>query len=114
MSLKAEITISIFSTKLKETQQMGVSATIQVVTCGYDIEAGNAVEQPTELIYPDGRVVESTYDELNRLLTKTDQGQSSPIATYRYIGPNRVAKMEFQNGTRLAHLEEDSNGKRSR
>jgi len=98
------------SRKIEETQQVGSSATVQVISCGYDIEAGNAVEQPTELIYPDGRVVESTYDELNRLLTCQDQGQSSAIAEYRYIGPNRVAKMDYQNGTRLTHLEEDSSG----
>jgi RHS repeat-associated protein len=98
------------SRKVEETQQVGSSGTVQVISCGFDIEGGKSVNQSTELIYPDGRVVESTYDELNRLLTCKDQGQSSAIAEYHYIGPSRVAKLELQNGTRLTHLEEDSNG----
>lgn len=48
--------------------------------------------------YPGGRMVTTTYDELERKKTIADQ--ASNIATYSYVGPDRVARREYGNGTR--------------
>ncbi|MCH8146992.1 MAG: hypothetical protein IH987_03235, partial [Planctomycetes bacterium] len=51
--------------------------------------------------YPGGRVVACTYDELERKKTISDQ--SGQIATYDYIGPDRVTRREYGNGTRSVY-----------
>lgn len=48
--------------------------------------------------YPGGRIVTTTYDELERRKTIADQG--GDIASYNYVGPGRVARREYANGTR--------------
>jgi len=52
--------------------------------------------------YPGGRIITTTYDELNRKKTITDDdaGPPPPIATYFYIGPGRVERRDYGNGTR--------------
>lgn len=51
--------------------------------------------------YPGGRVVTCTFDELERKKVISDQ--SGTIATYSYVGPNRVTRREYGNGTRTSY-----------
>src|SRR5262249_11947323 len=59
------------------------------------------------LTYPNGRIVVSTYDHLDRLATMADQGTSQDIADYKYIGTVRVLERIYpQNGTRETYLDD--------
>ncbi|MBI1927085.1 hypothetical protein HYR99_22935, partial [Candidatus Poribacteria bacterium] len=60
--------------------------------------------QCSATIYPDGRQVDCTYDALDRLISRRDNGQGSNIGTYQYIGSWRAATLTYQNQTRLTHL----------
>jgi len=51
-----------------------------------------------QLTYPSGRVITTTYDELERKKTISDE--NGPIAAYCFVGPNRVARRDYGNGTR--------------
>lgn len=64
----------------------------QTTACLYD-GAGNQIE----CRYPGGRTVTSMFDELERKKTISDAG--GMIATYDYIGPTRVQRREYGNGT---------------
>jgi len=64
----------------------------------------DAVGNQTELHYPSGRLVVTTYDELNRKKVIAD-GTEDPdgpelIAEYWYVGPDRVEQRDYGNGTR--------------
>ncbi len=48
--------------------------------------------------YPGNRVITTTYDELDRVKTVADT--DGAIAQYDYIGPHRVERREYGNGTR--------------
>lgn len=52
--------------------------------------------------YPGGRQVLTTYDVLERMKTISD-GVTGVIATYDYIGPTRVERRDYGNGTRLEY-----------
>jgi RHS repeat-associated protein len=83
---------------LEEGQSIGVLPA-RVTTPQYDnslTTAGN--HQSTAMVYPDGRIVEQTYDANNRIRSIADAGQT-PIITYDYIGSaNRVERKSLQNG----------------
>lgn len=56
------------------------------------------------LVYPNGRRIETTYDDLERMdviRDATDGGRL--IADYDYIGPHRVLERRYGNGTRLTY-----------
>ena len=55
------------------------------------------------LTYPNGRKIVYTLDKLNRLSTIADDGASSNIASYDYIG-NRLLEKLNGNGTRVTML----------
>jgi len=57
----------------------------------------DAVGNQTQLSYPGGRVVNTTFDELERMKTTGDT--NGMIATYNYVGPRRVARRDYGNGT---------------
>ncbi len=78
-----------------ETQQY-LGETPAVVTSVYDGVGNN-----TLLYYPSGRVIETTYDSLNRKQIIKDQGDSNFIAGYFYIGPSRVQRRDYGNNTRM-------------
>lgn len=61
----------------------------------------DAIGSTTKLVYPSGRVVTNAYDELERLSTVSDS--AGPIATYDYVGPDRVAQRDYGNGTRTSY-----------
>lgn len=81
----------------RETQDLYGDPTITwptaVVSSVYD-GVGNLIR----LAYPGGLVVATTYNALNCKKTITDS--SGMIATYWYVGPNRVERREYGNGTR--------------
>ena len=58
----------------------------------YDGE-GNQVQ----LTYPNGRGISQVFDELGRLQSVADD--AGVIATFNYVGPGRVAKRSYRNGT---------------
>ena len=65
----------------------------QTMTDVYD-----GVGNPLTCTYPGGREVTNTYDELERKKTISDVGGT--IATYDHVGPGRVERREYGNGTR--------------
>ena len=58
---------------------------------------------PVDLTYPNGRKIEYSLDQLNRLRTIKNSGSSTTIAAYDYIG-NRLIERVHANGTRLTTL----------
>lgn len=69
----------------------------QTTTFVYD-----GVGNQLQCTYPGGRIITCTYDELDRKKT-VSEGLGS-IATYDYIGPGRVERREFGNGTRTDYV----------
>lgn len=65
----------------------------RAVNCTFDA-AGNR----TICFYPGGRVITTIFDALERPSMISDQ--SGLIATYAYVGPDRVQRREYGNGTR--------------
>jgi RHS repeat-associated protein len=64
----------------------------------------DAATNRVSLWYPDDRLVRFSYDKLHRCRSVQDDGAAKPLVTYDYIGPRRLARREFQNGTILAYL----------
>jgi RHS repeat-associated protein len=64
-----------------------------------------AQAQRTSLTYPDSRQLIQTYDSLERILTIQDQGASSSLAQFSYIGDDRILQRQYQNGTQLTYLD---------
>ena len=58
---------------------------------------------PVDLTYPNGRKIEYSLDQLNRLRTIKNNGSATTIAAYDYIG-NRLIERVHANGTRLTTL----------
>ena len=52
-------------------------------------------------LYPGGRAVTNTFDELERLKTVGDA--DGVIATYAYVGPGRVKQRDYKNGVRMTY-----------
>jgi YD repeat-containing protein len=78
-----------------ETQQLLPSGPIRTITAEYD-----GVGNQTRLVYPGGRLVVRTYDSLDRPSLIRDEPPST-IATYSYLGPYRVERRDYGNGTRF-------------
>ena len=91
---------------VEENQKIG-SGSPRAVTCNFDAGEGS-IRRESSCIYPDEREVENTYDALDRLLTRRDNGQSSDIGKYEYLGRGRVAVLTYQNDTRLTYIDQDS------
>ena len=64
--------------------------------------------QPSATTYPDGRKIHHRYDNLGRLISRADDngsgGTFTPLATYQYIGRDRIASLTYQNDTRLTYI----------
>jgi YD repeat-containing protein len=90
------------SRPVEEQQRLGALPP-RVVSWSYDIAYGGAVAAPTSLVYPDGRQLDSTYDRLDRLVSRGDSGLAA-IGAYEYLGPGRVATLTYQNNTRLTRI----------
>ncbi len=63
------------------------------LTCNYPGSTGDGSQ---------GRTINTAYDELNRKKTIADAA-SGLIATYDYVGPARVARRDYGNGTRTEY-----------
>ena len=68
----------------------------QAVRSVYD-----GVGNESQRTYPGGRVISTTYDELERKRTISDA--SGMIASYDYVGPGRVTRRDYGNGTRAEY-----------
>ncbi len=53
--------------------------------------------------YPDGRILETRYDGLDRVEQIGNQGSPGFIAEYDYLGPSRTLERRYGNGTRLRY-----------
>ncbi|MFQ5528314.1 MAG: RHS repeat-associated core domain-containing protein [Thermoanaerobaculia bacterium] len=88
------------SRTIEETQRLGAAAA-KVVSSGWRSEGLQVT-----LGYPNGRVITTTYDGLDRIDTIADQGASSAIVDYDYIGAARVLQRLYPaNRTRLSYLD---------
>ncbi len=96
------------SRQIEQTQQVGESGSVRVVSRDFDIAAAGAVLARSSLTYPNGRRVINTYDKLDRLVARADDngagGTFAPIGIYQYIGAGRVATLTYQNDTRLTYI----------
>ncbi len=68
----------------------------QATLCVYD-----GLGNQTECTYPGGRVISKTYDELERKKLIADG--DGLLATYAYVGPGRVERCNYGNGTRTEY-----------
>lgn len=66
----------------------------QIVVCACD-----GVGNELELRYPNGRVLSTSYDEVERCSEISDSVDGF-VASYSYIGPRRVERRKHGNGTR--------------
>jgi len=86
--------------QIEETQQIG-ELPAQAVSTGWRSE-----NLRSSLTYPNNRVLEYSYDNLDRLNTITDQGATAAIVDYDYIGSGRVLqRLHPINGTRMTYLD---------
>ncbi len=59
------------------------------------------------LIYPNGRMIKTAYDKLDRIDKIKSVGSTKNIADYDYIGPARILERTYNNGTRLTFLDDN-------
>jgi len=59
-------------------------------------------ERRVQLVYPTGRNIRFQHDMLDRQKRIRDNAETSDLAEYFYIGPVRVRRRDYQNGTRLS------------
>jgi len=86
---------------IEETQKIG-ALSAKVISSGFRAE-----NLKTSSTYTNGRIVDSTFDKLDRLDTIRDRGAVQNIADYDYIGINRVMQRTHEiNSTRLTYLDD--------
>ena len=86
---------------IEETQQIGANSA-KATSTGWRAE-----DLPSSLTYPDDRVLEYSFDDLDRLQTISDVGAALPIVDYDYIGTSRVlVQANPENGTRMTYLDD--------
>ena len=87
-----------------ELQYDSLSRLLEEVQNGQRIESAyDGVGNRLSLVYPNGRVVGTTYDALDRIDTIRNQGSAAMVAEYDYIGPRRTLERRYGNGTRLSY-----------
>ncbi|MBL8792802.1 MAG: hypothetical protein JNM56_02755 [Planctomycetia bacterium] len=84
---------------IEERQKIGSLSTKAIDS------AWRAEDLRTQLVYPNGRAVQFTFDKLDRIKTVKDSGASTALVTYNYIGTGRVLERRHQNGTRETFLD---------
>jgi RHS repeat-associated protein len=83
----------------EETQMIG-AISAKAVSSGWRAE-----NLRVNLTYPNGRIIESTFDQLDRLDIKRDRGSKQELVDYDYIGRSRILRRRFPiNGTRMTSL----------
>lgn len=89
---------------IEETQQIG-NLPRKAISSNWQAE-----NLRTNLIYPSGRELNYTFDQLDRLNTISIHSESSPIVDYDYMGVSRVLQRLYpQNGTRMTFLNDANN-----
>lgn len=84
---------------VEETQKIG-SLPAKAISTGWRAE-----NLKISHVYPNSRIVDSTYDQLDRLNTRRDRGATKDLVDYDYIGRTRVLERHFPiNGTRMTYL----------
>ncbi|MEK7414451.1 MAG: RHS repeat-associated core domain-containing protein, partial [Planctomycetota bacterium] len=58
----------------------------------------------TSLTYPGGRTVQTSFDTLERMVALKDSVDSTELASFAYIGQNRLSSTRNQNGTSMRVL----------
>lgn len=81
----------------RESLTIAKGAADQVI--GITSLAYDAASNLTQCAYPSGRVVNTTFDELERKKEIVDS-EIGLVARYHYIGPDRLARREYGNNTR--------------
>lgn len=85
----------------RETQSNGPTG---AVTTGSVLSTFDGVGNQLSCTYPGGRVIMNDFDSLERKKMVVDT-TSSPqvIANYDFVGPGRIVRREYGNGTRLVY-----------
>ena len=84
---------------VEETQQIG-NLPVQAISSAWEAE-----NLRVGLTYPNGRKLEFTFDDLDRIKSITDEGAAEAIVEYDYIGVERVLERRSPiNDTRLTYL----------
>ena len=86
----------------RETQNVDVASGFsssydRVVEYAFD-DANNT----SQIVYPNGRVIDRAYDHLNRLLVISDPVLSIPVTQFEYVG-NRTQRRIHGNNTRTGY-----------
>jgi RHS repeat-associated protein len=88
---------------IEETQKIG-ALSAKVISSGWRAE-----NLKTSSIYPNGRIIDFTFDKLDRLNTIRDRGAVKSVADYDYIGIDRVLlRIHEINNTRMTYLDDTS------
>src|SRR5262249_5675666 len=53
------------------------------------------------ITYPGGRVINRTYDALHRVASVTEPSPPATLASLKYVGPDRLERLDYGNNTRL-------------
>lgn len=89
------------SRTVEETQQIGALPP-KAISSGWRAE-----DLKVSFTYPNDRIVDATYDALDRLDTMRDRGAAEDIVDYNYIGKGRVLERLYPiNNTRLTFLDD--------
>jgi len=80
-----------------EEQQNPGDGTFRAVDSGWF-----SGERRVQLIYPSGRDIRFEHDMLDRQKRIRDNAETTDLAQYFYIGPVRVKRRDYQNGTRMS------------
>ena len=77
------------------------NVTSEILNNQVTLSVYDGVSNMISCTYPGGRVVSCTFDELERKKAISDQ--NGLVATYDYIGPNRVEQRDYSNNTRCTY-----------
>ncbi|HBP18365.1 MAG TPA: hypothetical protein DEA08_11320 [Planctomycetes bacterium] len=96
---RCSLTYDSLSRVVAEAQTIGT--TTRTVSYGWQF-----LNEQAQLVYPNGRTLQRTHDELDRVTRIQDAGGGAGlIASFRYMG-GRVLEASHGNGTRLTYLDD--------
>ncbi|MEM7364462.1 MAG: RHS repeat-associated core domain-containing protein [Pseudomonadota bacterium] len=87
-----------------EFQYDSLSRLLIEVQNGQHVESRyDGVGRRLALTYPNGRVINYSHDEADRIKTIRDQGGATNIAEYDYLGATRVLERRYANGVKSTY-----------
>jgi RHS repeat-associated protein len=90
-----------YDSLLNRTGETLTINTASGLSAGTTLAAYDGVGNMVQCTYPGGRVIDCTYDQLERIGTITDvTGAPDLVAAHFYVGPGRLERRDFGNGTR--------------